>query len=800
MNDRERASHEAPPTPDPRIAGPVAQRLMELGIMQESVFSPGADVPTPEELTELLPEFEVESLIGKGGMGAVYRARQPSLDRVVALKVLVEPVADAGFAERFQREAHALASLSHPGIVSVYDFGRAGEYWYITMELVDGTDLRRVIDGRAMTPREALSIVSQVCEALQYAHDQGVVHRDIKPGNVLLDRDGNVKISDFGLAKMTGQRPSLALTRASQVMGTPHYMAPEQMETPLEVDHRADIYSVGVVLYELLTGELPMGNFALPSQRVQVDVRLDEVVLRALQKDPPKRYQSATAVRTDVDEVVKNPEPARSPAVRGSRPLLLAWSVAAGFAFLALLIGLQLGDAARPATGESPAASEVPAVTMLDLMVEEDGRTVTRTVEFGEDGAPRVTEHFAQAFGMDADAVARANEDMARQRRAYIALVEAKANATMQTRQELVQVQVQDFALDRRDIVEPTLVLLRGALGGRELPAEAAEQIERRLFPLGRGKSNLQLRGSRPVLTVNTEQGSYELEGEQVRREFEFLLGGRRARPALSVLPAIRAGVESLESLDWGDWQLELAAVNGRVGSGGGEIFIINGGGESIPAELSTRCRLTLQFYLDPVDASQLEGRTEESDEELRLSHHALATGHLAGLTSLGGLELSGTRTDVNLEGQPGSGEGRRYTLEVTLSTWLLGSWPGTELTLREGPLATGEASTLHAALLSAGLGSGVELDEERAALTPAPGFFTQRTLRMRCATTELGGSTEDFLAVLESLEAAGSFGPLINLSLERGMIQMEPDGGQTHYERSLTAWTTFQDRRAFGF
>ena len=142
----------------------------------------------------------------------------------------------------------------------------------------------------------------QICEALQYAHDKGVVHRDIKPENILLDKEGRVKIADFGIAKLVGREAKdSTLTGAGQIVGTPQYMAPEQIEHPLEVDHRADIYSLGVVFYQMLTGELPIGRFAPPSKKVQIDVRLDEVVLRALEKEPEQRYQQASQVKTEVE-------------------------------------------------------------------------------------------------------------------------------------------------------------------------------------------------------------------------------------------------------------------------------------------------------------------------------------------------------------------------------------------------------------------------------------------------------------------------------------------------------------------
>jgi predicted Ser/Thr protein kinase len=259
--------------------------------------------PTKDELAPDFPQLEILELLGQGGMGAVYRARQRSLDRVVALKVLtVDVERDPDFAARFTREARALAALDHPSIVRVHDSGQAGGRFYLLMEYVDGTDLRRMLRSGRIAPREALSIVSQVCDALQYAHDQGVVHRDIKPENLLVDRRGRVKIADFGLAKLVGRaEDAFALTGSHQAMGTPHYMAPEQIERPQEVDHRADIYSLGVVLYELLTGELPLGRFVPPSKRVEVDVRLDEVVLKALEKDLPRRYQHASEVKNSLE-------------------------------------------------------------------------------------------------------------------------------------------------------------------------------------------------------------------------------------------------------------------------------------------------------------------------------------------------------------------------------------------------------------------------------------------------------------------------------------------------------------------
>lgn len=259
--------------------------------------------PLPEELAEYFPELELLNTVGSGGMGAVYRARQLRLDRIVALKIMPSEFGqDPTFAERFAREAQAMARLSHPNIVLVFDFGEANGMPYLVMEFVDGVDLRNAIQSGKVQPEQAVKIIPQICDALQYAHDIGIVHRDIKPENVLLDNTGRVKIADFGLAKLLGtDGAKFTLTGSRQVMGTPHYMAPEQMDHPNQVDHRADIYALGVVFYELLTGELPRGRFAPPSQKAAVDARLDQVVNKTLESEPDRRYQTAGELKTDVD-------------------------------------------------------------------------------------------------------------------------------------------------------------------------------------------------------------------------------------------------------------------------------------------------------------------------------------------------------------------------------------------------------------------------------------------------------------------------------------------------------------------
>ena len=293
--------------PEGALAGLCPPCLLKQGAEAETSLQSETEKfqpPSVEEVAKLFPQLEILAFIGKGGMGAVYKARQPVLDRFVALKILPPQVASGpGFAERFNREARALARLSHPNIVAVHEFGQVNGLPFFLMEFVDGPNLRQLEQAGKLSPREALQIVPQICEALQFAHDEGVVHRDIKPENILLDKKGRVKIADFGIAKIMGREEEADLTETKGAIGTPHYMAPEQVEKPQEVDHRADIFALGVVFYEMLTGELPLGKFAPPSRKVHVDVRLDDVVLRALEKEPERRYQQASQVKTAVETI-----------------------------------------------------------------------------------------------------------------------------------------------------------------------------------------------------------------------------------------------------------------------------------------------------------------------------------------------------------------------------------------------------------------------------------------------------------------------------------------------------------------
>lgn len=244
-----------------------------------------------QELQQLFPEFDFDGKLGAGGMGMVVKARQKNLDRWVAVKLLSPKLkGDPEFEERFEREARAMAMLNHPNIVGIHDYGIRGHFHYLVMEYVDGRDLHQLIRAGKIDPELAFSIIRQICAALHYAHKNGVVHRDVKPGNILVDSEGVAKIGDFGLARIAQQDLEVSLTMTNAGMGTPSYMAPEQLTDAKSIDSRADIFALGVVVYEMLTGHVPAGNFPPPtSSYPRRNKRLDSAVLRAMEPDPEKR-------------------------------------------------------------------------------------------------------------------------------------------------------------------------------------------------------------------------------------------------------------------------------------------------------------------------------------------------------------------------------------------------------------------------------------------------------------------------------------------------------------------------------
>lgn len=258
---------------------------------------------------DIVPGYKLLELVGKGGMGEVHRAVQLSLERRVAVKLLASNLAqEAGFVARFEKEAAALAQLSHPNIVSIVDKGKACDTYYLVMEFVEGPSLRE-LQKNGITPAAALRALADVARAIDYAHGRGIVHRDLKPENILIDAQaGNIaKVSDFGLAGfLEGQPNRFDVTATHVAMGTLAYMAPEQRVDAKNADARADIYSLGVMLYELLVGEPPMGSYSPPSAKVSgLDVRLDAVVERCLKPDPRDRYQKASELLADLEPSVQ---------------------------------------------------------------------------------------------------------------------------------------------------------------------------------------------------------------------------------------------------------------------------------------------------------------------------------------------------------------------------------------------------------------------------------------------------------------------------------------------------------------
>jgi len=259
----------------------------------------------PDELhpDDMVGNYRIEKLIGRGGMATVYKTVDVVNQRMVAVKVLKQKFSSSLKAlARFDREFLALESLNHPNIVRVLDKGIEEGVNYFVLEYVDGASLSRLLRYKKLTLNTRAQILLQVASALDYAHRRGIVHRDVKPDNVLINRTGRAKLADFGIAQITQSAlPLTSITVTSSFMGTADYMAPEQRVDAGSVDHRADIYAFGVMLYETFTGKLPLGNFPLPSQlNPQLGKRMDGIILRAMRQNPEERYQSMSELAGDL--------------------------------------------------------------------------------------------------------------------------------------------------------------------------------------------------------------------------------------------------------------------------------------------------------------------------------------------------------------------------------------------------------------------------------------------------------------------------------------------------------------------
>lgn len=258
---------------------------------------------------ERLGHYEIIEEIGRGGMAVVYRGIQPSLNRTVAIKVLPESFArDGEFIARFDREAETIARLSHPNIIQIIDRGREEGICYFVMEYVDGLNLDAFLREKSLTMRQMIDIAVQTCRALSYAHSKGIVHRDLKPSNILITRDTlSVKVADFGLVQLAQAAGELStLTQSHIAMGTLEYMAPEQRRDARAVDCRADIFSFGIILYEIFTGQLPVGHFKRPSEvNPAMPREMDDIILKCLKPNPDDRFQSAGMLGQELEKLLR---------------------------------------------------------------------------------------------------------------------------------------------------------------------------------------------------------------------------------------------------------------------------------------------------------------------------------------------------------------------------------------------------------------------------------------------------------------------------------------------------------------
>jgi eukaryotic-like serine/threonine-protein kinase len=339
----------------------------------------------------LADRYELEELVGTGGMSSVFRAHDRLLDRKVALKILHQQYSgDDDYVERFKREARSVAALSHPNVVTVIDRGEHEDRQFIVFEYVEGENLKRLIERRGPAPvPNALELAIQIARGLAFAHQQGLIHRDVKPQNVLLNGDGRAKVTDFGIARsLNVQR---GMTQTGTVLGTSDYIAPEQAQGQ-RVDEHTDVYSLGVVVYELLTGEVPFPgeNFvavamrhineeppSVREKRPDVPVRVDEAVRRAMAKRPEDRFPSMDAFCAELEACLAELQAAGTqvarPAVRRQHrprfsawPLIVALVVLAGAVAVGAVLILRNGNGGSPSGGSSGGAVHLRAITAYD--------------------------------------------------------------------------------------------------------------------------------------------------------------------------------------------------------------------------------------------------------------------------------------------------------------------------------------------------------------------------------------------------------------------------------------------------
>ncbi len=363
---------ETPPPHPGRPAMDAASARWLLMDALDATTSPasgtGWEPPPLDELGHLFAEYHISRMIGRGGMGAVYLGTDPTLRRPVAIKILPPELSRLpGFSDRFRREAWALAQLEHPHIVTIYQFGTTADgHLFFVMEYVEGTNLADLLlqqksghpDTPPFPPGQVLEIACQVCDALMGAHSQGILHRDIKPANLLMDAAGRIKLVDFGLARPIDKtKPESLLTGTHQVIGTRDYMAPELLDGQ-DIDGRVDVYAVGVLIYEMLTGDLPRGVFLPPSHRQPLDRRLDDIVDKAMQADPNRRFATITEMHAALQTLRQS---------SGGLPRSRRWGAAA----VLILAGAAAGTAAHYSRNFTPPPLPNPAILDPRLIFEE---------------------------------------------------------------------------------------------------------------------------------------------------------------------------------------------------------------------------------------------------------------------------------------------------------------------------------------------------------------------------------------------------------------------------------------------
>ena len=363
--------------------------------MSDSHEPAGFVAPEPEDLAPLFPGYEIQGLIATGGMGAVYCAVQRSLDRTVALKILpMEFSKDAAFCAGFEAEAKAMARLNHPNLIGVYDFGEMNGMLYIIMEFVPGKSIYHSAYGIAIDQEEVIRLVTGICQGLAHAHEHGIIHRDIKPSNILLDLNAQPKIGDFGLARPIERK----VEEGEEIFGTPHYTAPEVVNNPHSVDFRADIFSVGVLLHELLTGRLPASDPRPASTIVKCDPRFDTIVRRATQPLPAARYASAKEIAHDLQVVAASlvPKVPRTAAIgaprrvqpmRSHAPVRSKKSSGSPMMIFILAAAAAIAAYAFYSTSYPKQASLTPAVTPAPAPAIPD-KSIAATPDTGEDPSP----------------------------------------------------------------------------------------------------------------------------------------------------------------------------------------------------------------------------------------------------------------------------------------------------------------------------------------------------------------------------------------------------------------------------